>query len=392
MDTKRIRRNSRYMLKGALRKSGFDCWRLVTCGISRKTGEEKTFFIEYYVVNPALSPDDVVLGFKSRFAGNEADLQYALAGTESAKTFTTESLVQPSFVMVKAGVLSKGGSQLNAYYPSSQLKINDSNFILSVGPGERPDCVLSDDYSVGRVAVTREQLLHSPEILGNPGWMEWNLRFEQRIEFQKNYSSKDVNWAAFGAKTDFNGEIIYNGEEYIVTAKKSFGYFDKTWGREFVNPVFHLNASNCLSVISGKNLFNSCFAVQGEFSKKLSVLVDVEGLRCEFSADKSKKFSLSYDFTQMPVDEEGEKLHWTVSVHNKKYIIDIDIYCLQEDMSLREYECPEGGRKLMKVLSGASGYGELKIFKSKKKNIELIEQVKVSNCVCEYGNVELPEL
>jgi len=46
----------------------------------------------------------------------------------------------------------------------------------------------------------------------------------------------------------------------------------------------------------------------------------------------------------------------------------------------------------MKVLSGASGYGELKIFKSKKKNIELIEQVKVSNCVCEYGNIELPEL
>lgn len=392
MDIKKIRRNSRCMLKGSLRKSGFDCWRLVTCAISRKTGEEKTFFIEYYVVNPALSPDEAILGFKNRFSASEADLQYALAGTEAAKTFTAEKLVQPSFVMVKAGLLSKGGLQINNYYPSSQLKINDPDFILSIGSGEHPECILSDDYSTGHVNLTKEDLLLNPEFLGNTGSMEWNLRFDYKIDFLKNYLSKNVNWSAFGAKTDFNGEIILNGEEFAVSPKKSFGYFDKSWGRQFINPLFHLSASNCLSVISGKNLSNTCFAVQGEFNNKLSVLVEIEGTRCEFQADKGKKLSLNFDFTQIPPDEDGEKLHWTVSVHNKKYIIDIDIYCLQSDMSLREYECPEGNRRLMKVLSGAGGYGELKLFRIKRKSIELIEQVKISNCICEYGNIEAPEV
>ena len=78
--------NEHYMLKGSLRKNGFDRWRLVTVGRETETGEERVFFIEFYIVNPLLSPEECVLGFKSRVNVNtEEDLHAALAGTASVK-------------------------------------------------------------------------------------------------------------------------------------------------------------------------------------------------------------------------------------------------------------------------------------------------------------------
>ena len=66
--------NERYMLKGSLRKNGFDRWRLVTSGRDAENGEERVFFIEFYVVNPLLSPDECQLGFKSRVNNSEEEL------------------------------------------------------------------------------------------------------------------------------------------------------------------------------------------------------------------------------------------------------------------------------------------------------------------------------
>ena len=56
MAAKKICRNEKLQLKGSLKKNGFDRWRLVTNAVSSVSGEEKTFFIEFYAVNPALSP------------------------------------------------------------------------------------------------------------------------------------------------------------------------------------------------------------------------------------------------------------------------------------------------------------------------------------------------
>ena len=84
--------NERYMLKGSLRKNGFDRWRLVTVGREAESGEERVFFIEFYVVNPLLSPEECILGFKSRIHTTEEDLHAALAGTASAKKLKSEDL------------------------------------------------------------------------------------------------------------------------------------------------------------------------------------------------------------------------------------------------------------------------------------------------------------
>lgn len=89
---KKICRNEKLQLKGSLKKNGFDRWRLVTNAVSSVSGEEKTFFIEFYAVNPALSSKECVLGFKNRFNKSTEDFQYVLPGSETAKKFHFSNL------------------------------------------------------------------------------------------------------------------------------------------------------------------------------------------------------------------------------------------------------------------------------------------------------------
>ena len=93
----------------------------------------------------------------------------------------------------------------------------------------------------------------------------------------------------------------------------------------------------------------------------------------------------------MPADSEGEKLHWSVSIHRKKIVIDIDIFARTSQMLVRDYELPQGGKKLLKVLGGGNGYGEIKIFKKVKKNLELLEHANILNAVCDFGNIDSTE-
>jgi len=93
----------------------------------------------------------------------------------------------------------------------------------------------------------------------------------------------------------------------------------------------------------------------------------------------------------MPADEEGEKLHWSVSADTKKWVVDIDIMCLTKALFVRNIELPEGGRRIMKQLVGGSGTGEIRLYRHVGKNLELIEEAHAANVLCEYGQLELPE-
>lgn len=390
----KIRQNEKLRLKGNLKKSGFERWRLVTNGVSTVTGEEKTFFIEFYCVNPALSPKAPVLGFKNRFDRNMAqDIQFALAGTDAAKNFTSQILVTPSFFMIRAGTLSSVCRQFNSYFATDDIDFKSEDSIVSVNEGQEKNryCVLAEDHSVGSVSVSEEDLLEHPEYMGNSGSMSWNLNFSHSISFEPDYKSKDINWSVLGGKTDYSGTIIFNGEEFSVDQKKSFGYYDKNWGKDFSSPFFHLSSSFITSRISGKLLQNSAFAVQGEYKNKLSVLVCIEGKYIEFHADRRKKYNVIHDCQEITDDDLGPKLHWSCSVSDKKYVIDIDVYCRTKDLFLRDYESPSGDRKVMRVLSSGTGIGMIKLYKTVKNSLELIEQAEISKCVCEYGNLEKGE-
>lgn len=389
MAVKKINKNERYMLKGSLRKCGFDRWRLVTCGISNTTGEERSFLFEFYVLNPAVSPKEAVLGFKSRFERTSADLQYALAGTEAAHTSNAETFVQPSYVMVKAAVLSQGGKHINAFFPCAEVSLGKGDTILRMGT-EKRECMFSEKGTHGIVTVSEQDLAEEPELLCNSGSISWNLRFDRQISFSQICKTKLMNWACVGGKTSCSGAIALDGEVYTVFPKRSFGFYDKNWGKDFVSPFIHLSGSNFISKISGHQLESSCFALQGEFEKSLHILTCIEGKEVNFLCAKRRGYSVNYSCTEISSDEENIRLHWSVSVHNRKYVLDIDVFCDTRKMLLCDYESPAGGRKVLKVLGGGTGNGELRLYKKVHKNLELLEHVELADCLCEYGNIELP--
>ena len=50
------------MLDGSFARKGYDWWWHSFTGIDSKTGEEKQFFIEFFLCNPALGGREPVLG------------------------------------------------------------------------------------------------------------------------------------------------------------------------------------------------------------------------------------------------------------------------------------------------------------------------------------------
>lgn len=391
MVSRKVLHNNRYMIKGSLKKNGFDRWRFVLNGFCNSTGEEKTFFIEVYIINPQISPNECVLGFKNRFSKTSADLQYALAGTKSAESATEETFVQPSFVMIKAGSYGAGGKQINSYYPSSQFEFGNREYIVRAGGENKDKFILTDKTIRGSAAVTYSDLNTMPELLCNAGSIDFNLQYEIKNGFENVYSNKETNWIPFGSSTVFAGTITLDGEEYKVVPKSSFGYIDKNWGKNFQAPFFHLSSSDLSSEITGRKMTNSCFAVQGEFEKKLCIYVKLEDRYIEFIPGIGKKYSVTYECTEMPKEDDDIKLHWTASIRDREFVIDLDVFCKTSLMFVRDYESPEGGRKVMKVLGSGNGSGEIRLYRNVKKNLELLEHSTVANVVCEFGDFEYPE-
>ena len=372
-----------YVLRGKLRQEGFERWRYIFTAASKVTGAERKFFIEVYIVNPGLSPKMPVISQKSRLAYSESDLQYALAGTESAAHANDEIAVRPSYVLVKAGVFGEGGKHINKFYASSQL-----TFVRNSGTFKLGDCQFSSQALSGSITVLAQDLRIKPELLCNSGSIDWNLKFERQSDCGPLYSRQKTFWVPSGVKSIFSGLVHLDGEEYMVLPKTSYGYVDKSWGEKPNSPYFHLSSSKFTSLISGKQMMNSFFSIEGEFGGKLCALINLE--ESSFAIENRgifKKDVIIHDCSQISDSVEGEKVHWTVSIHKGKYVIDVDIFCKGKDMFVRDYEMPQGKRCLLKILGGI-GKGEVRVYKKIGQNLELLEHAKVYDSVCEFGQCE----
>ncbi len=370
-----------YMLRGKLRKNGFEHWRYVFCGVNKITNLEKVFYVEMFMVNPDVSPATPVVSHKSRSKIDAGDLQYALTGNKSNIEDKVNQKVQPSYVLIKAGVFGQSGKQINKVIPCSEIKYLKTGNCIKAG-----DCIFGEDTISGSLLVTEKDLLLRSEIPADSGSMDWNLHYERNISVSQIKNKNVGSWVPGGIRTIFLGSVHLDGIEYEVVPANPSGYSDKSWGTKFNDPKVHLSCSNIVSTISGRTLEKTCFAIENDSENNLSGSIFIEGK--EFVVKKgmfTRKNAQIHDCVQMPMDADGEKLHWTVSLHIRQYIVDIDVYCKTNEMFIKEWESPDGANNLMKVLCGGSGKGEIKIFKKIRRNLEVIEDGKLSNVICEYG-------
>lgn len=385
--SKKSLKTNRYMLGGAQKKNGVNTWRYVFTGIENATGQERRFFIELSMLNPSLSPSEPILGYKNRVKIQPEDLQNVLAGTISAQKLETENIETPSYVVVRVGSFGAGAKQCCLYSSIKNIRNNPKNFEISV-----ETCFFSADRLIGHIDVSPGDLQNHPEYMCDSGMISWDLHYEIRKDFEKGYKTKNYSWFATGTRSVFAGSITIDGKVYNVIPKKSFGYMDRNYGKNTSYPWVHLSSSNLTSIITGKTLQESSFVVQGIYDGRVSVIVDFEGNQVAFEAQKSlRSYETHWNFTQSPENDSQEKLHWTISVHNKKYVIDIDIFCIAPLMFVRSFELPEGNRNILKVLSGSEGTGEIRLYKRIHKNLELIEHAEIAGALCEFGQKEEPE-
>lgn len=384
----KIENLSKFGFTNTKKKIGVNYWRFFFNAIEKQTSSNQMFFVEFEMLNPYISPNDVVLGFKPRVSVTPETLQYALTGTQDARNLKTENLVQPSYCVVRIGKFGKESKHLCAYYPLKKINFTSKPFSIVCD-----ECAFSNDLISGKINISYQNLTENPELLCDEGNAEWKINYTINNQLANGYNSNGERWFPCGLNTSFSGNLIFDDVQYIVKPLSSFGYIERYWGKSLMEPWFHISSSNLISNITGKPLIGASFAIQGAFEKHVSFTGVIDDAEIVFSLDSSNKYNDIWQCSQMPeVDDIDEnRLHWTASIHNKNWILDVDVFCKITELVNRKLELPEGDRKVLNLIEGGTGTGEIKLYKKVKKNLEQIEYAKINNCICEFGHKEESE-
>lgn len=362
-----------FMLDGRFAYKGYDWWWHSFTARHAITGEEKSFFIEFFICNPALGQDVPVFG------------QLPENKTQH---------IRPSYLMVKAGCWGENACQLHRFFGLKNVRIRaQAPFYVSA-----EDCYASDTLLKGSVRVSKEDAKDHPEYLSDYGEMEWELRPDKKIAFNVGYGANslfrdmkafEMYWHAEGMKTRYEGTVKLNGETYIVTPDNCFGYADKNWGRNFTSPWVWLSSCNLTSRLTGKRLTNSVFDIGGGRPKVFFVPLKGKLLSAFYYEGGEYEFNFSKFWTLTKTDfacrETEDEIVWHVRQENRKAVMITDITCRKRDMLLINYEAPDGTKRHNRLWNGGNGKGRVQLFSKGKGGISLIDDITAENVGCEYG-------
>jgi tocopherol cyclase len=361
-----------FMLKGAFAKKGYDWWWHSFTGEDEITGEPRGFFFEFFVVNPALGADQPLFGALDPQSGDP----------------------RPSYLMVKAGAWGVGAKQLHRFYGLKQVKIASGVPFSVVAEG----CSLSETASAGEVAVSLEEAKGHPEWLSDAGTMSWKLKIHKLIPYNVGYGANHLNrdleafqmyWHAEGMKTEYEGEVVYEGRRYRVRPETSYGYADKNWGSDFTSPWLWLASSHLTSLVTGKPLLNSAFDIGGGRPKIKALSLERKLLGYFFYEGKGYEFNFSkfwtFPKTSFSFCEEKDQVVWHVEQKTPHYAMVSDVTCPKKDMLFVRYESPEGLCLHQRLFNGGTGVGTIALYALRGAKKTLIDKVRAENVGCEYG-------
>jgi hypothetical protein len=360
-----------YKLKGPLAKNGYDKWRHQFTGYNQKTGTAKTFFVEYFVCNPAIGNGHPILG--------QLPINQAIGR-------------RPSYAMVKAGVWGNEAKQLHNFYAFSDFKCASDALNITIG-----NCELSEVHIKGHCNVSEKDAVDHEEYLSDAGLMTWDLQINKKIAYHVGrVNSKLYNWLydldhfwhAQGVYSEYSGNVVLDGIKYVVIPESSFGYADKNWGSRFSSPWMALNGCQLKRISTGKVIDKGAFVFKGgKFGKGLNEQL-CGGLFYEgnmhhyHNKNATDQDQFSFEF------EEGDTSNtWRVTVENRKTHLKLVVTCPIDEMLLLNYEAPDGMKNYNALWSGGTGIGTLELYKKTRKGNELIDAFELQRVGCEYGKV-----
>ena len=373
-----INRNA-FMLHGPLAHRGYDWWWHSFTAQDAVTGEDKPFFVEFFTCNPALAENEPVFG---QLSENKA------AGR------------LPSYLMVKAGTWGEDHCQMHRFFAWKDVSLHgDAPYRIEVA-----DCLACETELKGSIRITQEEAAAHPEWMCDAGEMSWDLTIDKQVAFNVGYGAskplRDVEafamyWHAEGMKSAFNGAIVLNGKQYIVTPEKSYGYADKNWGRDFTSPWVWLS-SNCLrSKKTGQLLQDSVFDIGGGRPKIYFVPLDRRLLGVFWYEGKEYDFNFSKLHllvkTDFSFEEQEELVVWHVRQENIHAVMETEVFCKKKDMLFVNYEAPDGSKRHNRLWNGGNGWGTVKLYDKKDGQLTFVDEVEATHIGCEYGEYDEDE-
>lgn len=362
-----------FMLKGPLRKRGYDWWWHSFTAEDSKTGKEQPFFIEYFVCNPGLAEGEPVLGQHPDRKDDEK---------------------KPSYLMVKVGWWGENAGQLHRFYAWKDVQL-EYNKDLDL---KAPECSCSETRMTGRISLSDKEAKAHPEYMCNGGNMEWDIAIDKKVAFNVGYGASrffqglnafEMFWHAEGMKTAYSGTINLNGTKYTVKPETCYGYADKNWGGDFTSPWVWLSSNNLTSKKTGKKLEDSVFNIGGGRPKILGVSLNRKLLSDFWYEGKSYEFNFSKFWTvcrtKFDCEETDTEILWHVRQETVSFVMDTKIRCFKKDMLLINYEAPNGKKLHNRLWNGGNGTGVIELYKKKGGKLILIDEVEAKNIGCEYG-------
>lgn len=359
-------------LFGGQAKQGYDWWWHSLTAVHAETGEEKSFFFEYFLCNPAKGGEEPVLG---QLPENKAKGQ------------------QPSYIMVKAGCWGEDARQLHRFFGWKQTYVSMKEPYLV----EAEDCYASEQQIKGSISITQEEAAAHPEWMCDSGELSWNLKVDKKIAFNVGYGASkllrkiqvfEMFWHAEGMKTAYTGEITLNGEKYLVTPERCYGYADKNWGKDFTSPWVWLSSNDLISEKTGKRLENSVFDIGGGCPKVGPVALPRQLLSAFYYEGKEYEFNFSkfwtFCRTRFHSEETDTHIIWHVEQRTWRNKMVVDITCPKQDMLLVNYEAPNGTKRHNRLWNGGTGTGTIKLF----HNFRLVDTIHAGHIGCEYGEYD----
>ena len=374
-NTHDISRN-RFMLTGALAKQGYDWWWHSFSGYNAITGEKRAFFIEFFLVNPALAADEPVLG---QLPENQA------AGR------------RPSYLMVKAGCWGHDAKQLHRFFAWKDTQVGQGVPYYVAAD----DCLATETDLIGLVEVSSEDAAAHPEWMCDAGRMMWDLHVDKQIAYNVGYGASEpmrasgafeMFWHAEGIKCAYEGSVWLDGQRYIVHPTSCYGYADKNWGSDFTSPWVWLASSDLRSAKTGERLRNSAFDIGGgrpkigpvALNRKLLGVFVYEGRPYEFNFSKPWTGSK----TLFECHETENEILWHVQQDTFDTRLITDIRCSKAEMLLVNYEAPDGAKRHNRLWNGGTGTGRLQLFEKRAGKFELVDDMLAASIGCEYGEYD----
>lgn len=366
------------------KKSGINFWRFFFPGINQENKEECFFCLEFEVLNPNISENEMLFSLSQKKILPE-DLQSALLGNSSILNEQTNT--KSSYCSVRLLKLGKKSKQLCQFMSFKEVDFDFKNMEFKIG-----NKLFTDKSLSGFISIANEDEIKNKEIFCQQGYATWNLEYKIKESELKGYHNDSYRWFPIGVKTDFVGKVNFDGEDFLVDTRTALGHIDRFFGNAYPTELIHIYCSNLISMISGKKLENSAFCIQGIFENRISLIGNLENIDISFFANKSQReYNCVFDCVEVPgIENYSERmLHWSFSLNDKQTIVDIDIFCRLTELNNRIIEKPEGNRNIISLLEGGTGFGEIKLYKKNKKAIEQIEHAKLTKVICEFGKSDI---